>query len=100
MTEDEFVRMLAIAVAQGQISEDEAAELLRRFRADELRPIDLPLPADQAVRGADDDAMCGQMIAVVEQGLAGALTVSNRLAQIERASWNLDHGRQRRQREQ
>ena len=57
MTEDEFVRMLAIAVAQGQISEDEAAELLRRFRADELRPIDLPLPADQAVRGADDDAM-------------------------------------------
>ena len=65
MTEDEFARMLAIAVAQGQISEDEAAELLRRFRADELRPIDLPLPADEAVRGADDDAMWLALLALL-----------------------------------
>lgn len=65
MTEDEFVRMLAIAVAQGQISEDDAAEMLRRFRADELRPRDLPLPAEEAVRGSDDDAMWLALLALL-----------------------------------
>lgn len=71
MTEAEFLRILALAVAQGAIDEESAADLLRRFRAGELGPEALPLPAAEAVTGADDDdALAAILLIIALLGLA------------------------------
>lgn len=50
MTRDEFITRLATLAAEGTITEEEAAELLRKYDAGEITAKDLPVPLSETLR--------------------------------------------------
>lgn len=64
MNRDEFVDLLARLVADGALSEEGAADLIRRFDAGELDDWDMPLPLQEAIR-RPDDALAALALAVL-----------------------------------